>query len=63
MERDMFAISKRDLAQLIRVMRGCKDLRVTGSKSGDDIKMRIVRISDLVTSVDEIEFQSVTVEQ
>lgn len=59
----MYALSKTDLAKLIRVLRDSEEMQVTGRRSGRDIEMRIVRDGRVSTLIDDLLFEEVIIDE
>ena len=59
----MYALSKTDLAKLIRVLRDSEEMRVTGKRSDRDIEMRIVRDGKVSTLIDDLLFEEVIIDE
>ena len=62
-ERTVYALSKTDLAKLIRVLRDSDEMQVTGRRSGRDIEMRIVRDGRVSTLIDDLLFEEVIIDE
>lgn len=59
----MYALSKTDLAKLIRVLRDSEEMQVTGRRSDRDIEMRIVRDGRVSTLIDDLLFEEVIIDE
>ena len=59
----MYALSKTDLAKLIRVLRDSEEMQVTGRRSDRDIEMRIVRGGKVSTLIDDLLFEEVIIDE
>ena len=62
-ERTVYALSKTDLAKLIRVLRDSEEMQVTGKRSDRDIEMRIVRGGKVSTLIDDLLFEEVIIDE
>lgn len=58
----MYAMTKKELSQLIRCLRGCKGVHVLGNRKGHDIELRVIRVDGTSSFVDEFEFQGIVMD-
>lgn len=62
-ERTVYALSKTDLAKLIRVLRDSTEMHVTGRRVDRDIAMRIERDGKASKIIDDLLFEEVIIDE